>query len=100
MQLIRKNLCYTVNTKDIAFTKIQDTIAVISKELCATFEKVIEKTGDTRVYYSLLEHLYNTNKITRAEYLIILDEFKKGNYGCLEDDTFEKELKQRAKIKR
>lgn len=90
---------YTVNTKDIAFTKIQDTIAVISKELCATFEKVIEKTGDTRVYYSLLEHLYNTNKITKAERLVILDEFKKGNYACLEDDTFEKELKQRAKNK-
>lgn len=92
--------CYTVNTKDIAFAKIQDTIAVISKELCSIFEKTIKKTGDTRVYYSLLEHLYNTNKITKAERLVILDEFKKGNYGCLEDDTFEKELKKRVKQQR
>ena len=41
----------------------------------------------------------DTNKITKAERLVILDEFKKGNYACLEDDTFEKELKQRAKNK-
>lgn len=91
---------YTINTRDIAFTKIQDTIAVISKELCSTFEKTIKKTGDTRVYYSLLKHLYKTNKITKDEYLIILDEFKKGNYSCLEDDTFEKELKKRVKQQR
>ena len=90
---------YNVNTKDIAFTKIQDTISVISKELCSTFEKNIEKTGDTRTYYLLLEHLYNTNKITSTERSIILDEFKKGNYACLQDDNFENELKQRAKNK-
>lgn len=90
---------YSINTKDIAFVKIQDTIGEISKELCSIFEKTIKETGDTRVFYSMLEDNFKKNKITEAEYLIIIDEFKKGNFDCLIDDDFLIELKQKVKEK-
>lgn len=90
---------YSINTKDMAFTKIQDTMSEISKELFYVFENILNTIGDTRICYSVLEAAYKKGKITKEEYIITHEELDKGNYNCIADEDYPKQLKERLKHK-